>query len=313
MVYTEEVAENLYLIDENLYSMPRWGSIYLLKEDKKALIDSGPTTSAVAILEGIHKLGIAFTEIDYLIVTHIHLDHAGGAGFLLKELPNATVMVHQRGARHLVNPEKLLKGVLAVQGAEAMAKFGGVVPISPERVKSIYGGEVLKLGDGQVLRFIDAPGHAPHELCIQESRNNGIFVGDAVGLFTGDDGATLLPVTPPPGFDLEQYISTLHKLIALDASQLYFAHFGASKRVRETLERAINILKAWESTVTETMEKEGLEAARRKLTARCAAELDPLKTTDSYRGLHEYLMGGTVPVNVEGFLQYYREKHGAPS
>ena len=161
MVDIKEVAENIYLIDDQLYSNPEWGSVYLINEEKKALVDTGPATSVSVVLDGIKRAGVRSEDIDYIIVTHIHLDHAGGTGVIIKGMPHAQVLVHHKGARHLVNPAKLISSAIEVQGEETMVKHGEVVPIEAERVKLVYEGDVLKLSDEQVLRFIDAPGHAP--------------------------------------------------------------------------------------------------------------------------------------------------------
>ncbi len=311
MVYTEEVGRNVYLIDDNLYSLPRWGSVYLLKEDRTALIDTGPTTSMEAVIGGVRKLGLSPEDIDYLILTHIHLDHAGGAGSLALEMKKAQVLVHHKGARHMVNPEKLVKGAIESQGQEIMVECGKVVPIDQERVKSIYGGEVLELSQGQTLKFIDAPGHAPHELCIHESRNNGLFTGDALGLRVGPGEGVLLPVTAPPSFDLEQYVGTVDKLAELGASRLYLAHFGRSEKVRQTMQRCVSKLRAWDSIIKAMAAKEGLDAAAREISHREIEDLEPLKRDASYRALYEYLVSTRTPVSVSaaGFVKYYRDKH----
>ncbi|GAH08832.1 unnamed protein product, partial [marine sediment metagenome] len=175
MVEVSKVAENIYMIDDQLYSIPKYGSVYLINEEKKALIDSGPTTSANSVLNGIKAIGVRPEDIDYIIVTHIHLDHAGGVGVLLRYMPQAQVVVHYKGARHLVNPAKLISSMIADQGEEVMIRYGEVVPIESSRVQAIYDGDTIKLSDRQVLKFVDAPGHASHELCIYESRNNGIY------------------------------------------------------------------------------------------------------------------------------------------
>jgi len=121
-----------------------------------------------------------------LIVTHIHPDHAGGAGVLLRDMPQAKVVVHPRGARHMVNPAKLINSVIEAQGKEGMERCGEILPIEQERVQPVNDGDTIRLSDRQLLRFIDAPGHAPHELCIYESRNQGLFTGDAVAVFLAE-------------------------------------------------------------------------------------------------------------------------------
>ena len=211
MVDIKETAENIYLIDDQLYSIPKLGSVYLITEERKALIDTGPTTSVKVVLEGIKKTGIRPEDINYIIVTHIHLDHAGGAGVLLKEMPKAKVIVHRRGAKHMVDPAKLVSSVIATQGKKAMEREGEVVPVENSRVMPVDDGYRLELSERQSLKFIDAPGHAPHELCIYESQSGGLFLGDTAGMLVADK-ETLLPVTPPPSFDAELYVSTLEKL-----------------------------------------------------------------------------------------------------
>jgi len=293
------------MIDDHLYSIPKWGSVYLVNEEKKALVDTGPTTSAKAVLIGIKNAGVRPEDIDYLIVTHIHLDHAGGAGTLLQEMPKAQVVVHHRGTRHLVNPERLVSSVAAAQGEAIMAKLGEVVPVPVERVKPVGDGDVIELGDNQVLKFIDAPGHAPHELCILESRNNGLFSGDAVGLSMADN-KVLLPVTPPPSFDLEAYLGTLDKLIALKVKTIYYAHFGASDKAQEDLRLAKSKLEAWDDLVGKAVAGDGLDDAAEKFRDRLYAELEPARNEVL---LYQYLVEGMVPLNIAGYLQYYREKH----
>ena len=308
MVDTKEVAENIYLIDSNLYSIPQWGGVYLIDEEKKALIDSGTSTSAKAVLDGIKMVGVKPEDIDYIVITHIHLDHAGGAGVLVRNMPRAQVIVHPRGAKHLVDPAKLVDSVRAIQGDEFMAKCGEVSPIETKRVKPLGDGDVIELGDGQTLRFIDAPGHAPHQLCTYESRNNGLFVGDSVGLHISDDDELLLQVTPLPSFDLELFINTIERLMRLNVSIIYFAHFGPSRKVQEKLQEAIDKLKAWGDIVAKAIEEGGIDSARERLTAQACAELEPIrKRRIQYRHLTENLL----PVNVAGYIKYYREKYEA--
>lgn len=137
MVDITEVAENIYCIDDEVYGVKGWGSVYLIKEGGKALVDTGPTASAPLVLEGMAKVGVAPEDINYIIATHIHLDHSGGAGFLLKKMPQAQVVVHQRGAKHLIDPSRLVASMVAVQGEETKRMFGEVVPVEESRVREI--------------------------------------------------------------------------------------------------------------------------------------------------------------------------------
>jgi glyoxylase-like metal-dependent hydrolase (beta-lactamase superfamily II) len=307
MVDIVEVAENIYMIDDQLYSIAKWGSVYLINEEEKALIDTGAGTSASTVLDGIKKIGINPEDINYLIATHIHLDHAGGAGVLLKSMPRAKVVVHYKGAKHLVNPAKLVASVIEAQGEEVMLQYGEVVPVEEERVRPVHQDDIIKLSESQVLRFIDAPGHAPHELCIYESRNNGFFSGDAVGVSVAEN-EVLLPVTPPPSFNLESYLDTLERLKALKASAIYFAHFGASNKVEEDLKSASDRLKAWDDVITTSIEENGFGGAAEKIRAQMYRELEPVRKMGT---LHQYLAEALVPLNVVGYLKYYQEKHKA--
>ncbi|MFC1930829.1 MBL fold metallo-hydrolase [Chloroflexota bacterium] len=307
MVDIKEVAKSIYMIDDQLYSIPKWGSVYLINETKKALIDTGPTTSANAVLDGIKKIGVDPEEIDYLVVTHIHLDHAGGAGVLLKDMPKVQVVVHEKGAKHLVAPEKLVSSFAMAMGEEMMAKVGEVVPIDVERINPVNDNDVLELGKGQTLKFIHAPGHAPHELCILESRHNGLFGGDGIGISVADN-EVLLPVTPPPSFDLEIYLDTLKRLMTLPVQMIYFAHFGASDKVKENLQIARDKLRLWNDIIANAVNENGFDGAAAKLQAQICTELEPVKKMDA---LYKYLTGGLALLNVAGYLKYYREKHGA--
>ena len=307
MVDITEVAQNIYLIDNQLYSIPKWGSVYLINEEKKALIDTGPTTSSNAVLEGIRRVGVSPEDIDYLIVTHIHLDHAGGVGTLLKDMPRARVVVHHKGARHLVNPVRLVDSVRETQGEKVMRLLGEVVPVETERVMPVSGDDVIELCELQALRFIDAPGHASHELCIYESRHRGLFSGDAVAISVAEN-KILLPVTPPPSFNLEAYLDTLARLMALKASALYFAHFGVVNKVQENLQLAMDKLQFWDKIVLKAIQEDGFDRAAEKFRAQLYLELEPVRQTAS---LYKYLTEGLVPLNVAGYIKYYQDKHKA--
>ncbi len=307
MVDINEVAENIYMIDDQLYSIPKWGSVYLLNEERKTLIESGPAASANIVLEGINKVGVRPQDIAYIVVTHIHLDHAGGAGLLLKDMPQAQVVVHYKGARHLVNPARLVSSVIAVQGEEIMMRVGEVVPIEANRIQEIHDGDTIELGDKQVLKFIDTPGHAPHELCIYESRNGGLFTGDAVGMYVAE-GEVLQPLSPPPDFDLELYINTLERLMRLNATTIYFSHFGISNKVPQNLQLAIDKLRIWDDIVEKAARENALGSAAERMIAQACVELEPVRGKKS---LYEYLTRQAMPLSAAGFMKNYQERQRA--
>ena len=305
MVDVEEVAENIYMIDDRVCSISKLGSVYLLDEEKKALVDSGPPSSASAVLEGIKKIGVKAEDINYIIVTHIHLDHAGGTGVLLERMPQAQVLVHYKGAKHLVKLTELMESATRTQGRRIIAQYCEVVPVEPERVGIIHDNDVIQLSGEQVLDFIDAPGHAPHELCIFEKRNRGIFVGDALGLYLAD-GEVLLPCHPPPSFDVEMSISTIKSLRTLNASQLYFAHFGASGRAQETLQMAIDQIQVYAGMVAAAVSENGLDGVAERLSKELRPALEPLKKQPA---VYKLVSEDLLPSGINGFINYYSKKH----
>ncbi len=306
MVDINKVAENIYLIDEQLYSIPKWGSAYLLIEEKKALIDTGPVTSATVVLDGIKNAGVRPEDIGYIIVTHIHLDHAGGVGVLLKDMPQAQVLVHHKGARHLIDTVRLVNSSKEVQGEEVIAEQGEVLPVDRHRVQEIHDGDTIRLGKEQLLKFIDAPGHAPHELCISETRNGGLFVGDALGVYLIEN-EILLPFHPPPDFDLEVCLNTLERLAELAPTVLYYAHFGVSNKVQTNIRLAREKLQVWDDIVTQAIKEDAFDDATRRLIAQACAELEPMKGIESLKSLYEYMIKSHIPLCAAGHIKYYQE------
>jgi len=304
MVDVREVAENIFMIDDQLCSMPKLGSVYLLNEEKKALVDSGPPSSASLVVDGIRKVGVRPDDINYIIVTHVHLDHAGGAAVLIKDMPQAQVVAHHKGAKHLVKLTELMESTIRTQGTRIVEQYGEVVPVKPERIQAVHDNDTIKLSEGQVLDFIDAPGHALHELCIYERRNGGIFVGDAIGLYLAD-GEVLLPCHPPPSFDVEVCINTIKILMTLNASRLYFAHFGVSNKVQEILQLAIDDILSYAGMVAEAARENSLDVVAEMLTAQIMAKLEPIKKTPTF---YKLVVEDLLPWGVAGFINYYRKK-----
>jgi glyoxylase-like metal-dependent hydrolase (beta-lactamase superfamily II) len=307
MVDTRKVGEQVYLIDDGLYSIPGLGSVYLLTEGKKALIDTGPATSAQTVLEGIQQIGFKSKEVDYIIITHIHLDHSGGAGTLLKYMPRAKVLAHHKAIKHLIDPTRLISSAIEAQGTATMDRNGEVLPIEESKLVPVHDGDVLKLSDKQVLTLLEAPGHAPHELCILESRNRGIFVGDAVGHFVeGTD--VMIPITPPPSFEMELFLRTLDRLMKLKAARIYFAHAGYSDQVQEKLEAAAAKLRQRNVVIANAISEKQIDKAAQKLVDHICAEIQFLKK--NWRPLYDYWASVDIPMSAAEHLRYYRKKHG---
>ncbi|HXD51368.1 MAG TPA: MBL fold metallo-hydrolase, partial [Burkholderiales bacterium] len=165
------------------YQRPRLDAIHLIVENgRAAIVDTGVNSSVPHVLAALSAKGIAPAQVDYVVLTHIHLDHAGGAGLLLSQLPNAMLTVHPRGARHIIDPAKLIASTEAVYGADAMARtYGRIVPVPRERVIETPHGASISL-NGRELAFYDTPGHARHHVCALDAKSGHLFAGDTFGL-----------------------------------------------------------------------------------------------------------------------------------
>ncbi len=195
-----------------------------------AFVDCGTSLSVPGIKAVLAARGIGLDQIAYVMPTHVHLDHAGGAGLLMRECGHAKLVVHPRGAKHLIDPAALIAGATAVYGPEQMAAmYGEIVPIDASRVIVADDGYRLDF-DGRELLFIDAPGHARHHYAIWDEQSRGWFAGDTFGLsyrvFDGPNGATLLPTTTPVQFEPDAWLQTIDRFMATDPDWMYLTHYG---------------------------------------------------------------------------------------
>ncbi len=218
---------------------PRFDASFLMVENgRAAFIETGVNSGVPRLLAALEAHGLERDAVDYVIPTHVHLDHAGGAGLLMHELPRAKLVVHPRGARHLVDPSVLLEGARKVYGVEVVARdYGELVPIPADRVMTTSDGMVLELG-GRPLRFADTPGHARHHNCIWDEASRGWFTGDTFGIAYPDlhtpRGPYMVPATAPVQFDQGALHETVARLLAQRPDVMYLTHYGAV-RDAETL------------------------------------------------------------------------------
>ena len=225
-----EVAPGVLLVDAG-YIRPRLAASYVVRgRDAAAVVETGHAGAVPRILAAIDGAGIPRAQVAYVVVTHVHLDHAGGAGALLRELPGAVLVVHPRGARHLVDPTKLWAGTAAVYGeARTLALYGAPIPIPAERVVEAPDGHTVDLG-GRRLRMLDAPGHAKHHLVVVDEGSRGVFTGDAFGLSYREAdsarGPFFFPTTTPVQLDPPALRATLERIVAERPERLYLTHFG---------------------------------------------------------------------------------------
>lgn len=213
------------------YVRPRFDAAYLVVENGRgAFIDCGTNHSVPVLLAALDQAGLAPADVDWLILTHVHLDHAGGAGTLLRQLPNARLVAHPRAAPHMVDPARLVAGATAVYGeAEFARHYGELVRVPAERVVVAADGHVVDLA-GRPLRCIDTPGHARHHLCVWDARSRSWFTGDTFGLsyreLDSARGPFILPTSSPVQFEPEAMQSSIARMLAAAPSAMYLTHFG---------------------------------------------------------------------------------------
>ena len=249
---TFEVASGVTAIDTFMGGRERYTAAYLLAAEEPTLVETGPGTSVEPVDRALRDLGIEPDALAHVVVTHIHLDHAGGVGRLATRYPRATIWVHERGARHLADPTRLVASAARVYGEDRMAAlFGPVEPVPADRLRILGDETELRIG-GRSLLALDTPGHASHHLALVDSETGVVFTGDALGIHV-PDLPVLRPATPPPEFDLEQAIASIERIRGAAPSTLLFAHFGPIGDVDRTCDLAISRLRAWTDAVRGAM------------------------------------------------------------
>ena len=238
MNFLTAYQNGIYAVDA-LYLRPRLAAVHLIVEDGRvALVDTGTNDSLLRVMSALDELGASVEQVDYILLTHIHLDHAGGAGLTMRRFPNARLVVHPRGVRHMVDPSKLIEGATAVYGTEEMARlYGDVLPIDPARIIEATHDLRLDLA-GRQLHILDTPGHARHHVCIRDEQTGNIFTGDAFGLsypeFDVDGRQFVYPGTTPVQFDPAEMHASIDLLMSFNPGAIYLTHFGQVRDVPGT-------------------------------------------------------------------------------
>ncbi len=226
----QPLGDGVFLID-TLYTRPGHAASHLVVDNgRAAFVDTGAGPAAPRLLAALDQLGIAREQVDYLFLTHVHLDHAGGAGQLMRALPNARAVLHPRGAPHMIDPTKLTAGSIAVYGEALFHQlYGELVPIPADRVLVTEDGQRLSLGR-RSFEFIDAPGHARHHHCAIDLDHRAVFSGDNFGIcfheFDTDKGPFILPTTTPVQFDPDAMHATIRRLMSYRPVRIFQTHFG---------------------------------------------------------------------------------------
>lgn len=295
------------ILDLHFQGEPQAIASYLLiGAEDAALIETGPASTLDRLMAGLAAANVAPERVTKLLLTHIHLDHAGAAGSLMHQLPNATVYVHAAGARHLNDPTKLVASARRIYGEHMDRLWGEVLPVPADRVVVLDDGEVVIAG-GRELQALYTPGHASHHIAYWDATDRAIYTGDVAGIrLPGVDA--VLPPTPPPDLDLELWSGSIGKLMALDAHTLYLTHYGPVHDPREHLNELDRRLYEWRDLVLAALREGRDETAIAQQLEEQAnyafgerARMDP--------ALHaRYGLVTSYAMNVAGYVRYLRRQ-----
>lgn len=243
-VVTIDNCRDIHYVDTGMYETESYGAIYIIDADRPAVVDTGIGTHVDRIQTALATVGIEAPDLEVIAPTHVHLDHAGGAGFLADAYPKASVYVHEIGARHLVDPSRLVEGTKQAVG-DQWRYYTEPKPVPEDRIVSLSDGDHIDLGD-RTLDVHHTPGHAPHQVVFHDSLDNAVFTADAAGIWIpGLD--RVVETSPPPNFDLDQCLDDVATIQALNPDHLLYPHFGpASPNV---LEAYPTVLEEWVATV----------------------------------------------------------------
>lgn len=273
------------------------------------LVDCGPSTCLPALRAGLAERGLKTADLTAILLTHIHFDHAGAAGTLVRENPRLRVYVHEVGAKHLGDPSRLTKSATRLYGDAIQRMFGEFLPVPPENLHALAGGEVFPVA-GRKIEVAYTPGHASHHVCFFDQSTGTAFTGDTAGVrLPGFD--FVAPVTPPPDVNLDAYDASLTEIANRNPSRLFLTHFGSFENVQDHLQQSREGLKRWAERADAIL-KESSENSDR------IARFNAFADEDFRRNLPEdvarrYAVNTMPTVSWHGLARYWRKRAEAQS
>jgi len=246
-VYDAENCADVHYVDTGMYDVEEYGSVYVVDAAEPALVDTGIGTRYENILEAMAEVGVAPEDLEAIALTHVHLDHAGGVGHLVAACPNATVYVHEIGAPHLVDPERLWEGTKQAVG-DQIQYYTEPRPVPEARIVELEDGDTIDLGDHR-FEAVHAPGHAPHQVVFHDPTIDGVFTADAAGIYTPSTDE-LHVTSPPVNFELDQALADVEAIRERDPETLLYGHFGPQPTANRLAEYEAK-LDAWVASVRE--------------------------------------------------------------
>jgi glyoxylase-like metal-dependent hydrolase (beta-lactamase superfamily II) len=249
-----DLGNDVFQIDTRMAGYDGITAGYLIRSERPCLVETGAGNSSPVVRDALTASGIGAADLATVVVTHIHLDHAGGVGDIAGMYPNAEIVVHEKGARHLADPSRLMRSARMVWGKALGTLFGDLKPTDATRIRAVEDTGLVDLGGGRRLESHHSPGHARHHVGLLDSLTGDLYVGDAAGVYIPET-ADLRPATPPPDFDLDSALASLERFRALRPSRLLFSHYGPVELVGETLDRSAEELRLWVELVTEAYDQ----------------------------------------------------------
>jgi glyoxylase-like metal-dependent hydrolase (beta-lactamase superfamily II) len=269
-----------------------------------ALVDPGPSTTISTLLAGLRQRGIERRDVRQLLLTHIHLDHAGATGTWLRENSAIEVFVHERGAPHLIDPSRLLSSAERLYGADMQRLWGEVVPVAADRVRVLKGGERLTAA-GRELEVAYTPGHASHHVTFFDPADRVAFVGDTAGIRRGA-GTYVMPPTPPPDIDLDAWANSAARILQWDPEFLFLTHFGPFRGAREHFAQLTDRVCSWSATVRRLLADESLTEEQRK-AAFVEDALNEMRSVVGDEEATRYGRAGRLDYSWLGLARYWRK------
>jgi glyoxylase-like metal-dependent hydrolase (beta-lactamase superfamily II) len=298
------LASGLDYIDLNFLGRPGIIATAILQSSAGvALVDPGPATTLVDLKRQLISKGLRLEEIHHLLLTHIHLDHAGGVGALLRECPNAMVLVHERGAAHMIEPSRLLASATRLYGTDMDRLWGQMVPVPADRVQALAGGERILVA-GRELEVAYTPGHASHHVCYFDRGSRIAFVGDTAGIRRGN---YVMPPLPPPDIDLEAWRASADRILAWDPDTLFLTHFGPFHGPRPHFQELFARIADWSARVRRLLADTSLTDDQRQ--ERFVEDvLQAMRRAVGDREADQYGRAGRLDYSWQGLARYWRKK-----
>ncbi len=302
------VADGITAIDTMMAGERALNAVYLLEASEPCLVETGPGADGERVLSALEALGVAAGELAHLVVTHIHMDHAGGAGALLRRFPRATLWVHEVGAKHLIDPARLVASTARTYGEDRMrALYGEMLPAAPDRVRTVSDRSLISLGD-RTLRILHTPGHASHHIAIHDDRSGAMCTGEAIGSYL-PWADHYRPALPPPEVDVEAALAAIDAMRDRKPTALLTSHFGRVPDPGSAFERAADRIRNWSEDVARLLRADP-NASEDTVTAalfeRARSEFEADAGRPFERERYDVL--GSVRMNAQGLSRYWRKR-----